>query len=310
MDTIPYSPRKVDLFYPAREANFFSSGLPYTEAALCAEMARLAYCRREPNFQFDEQRIRAVLEPLGFACRFFERTGTPRGRGTHGFLALHDDPEPGRRLAVVAFRGTDASDPTNVTDDAKFLQTKWPPGGLVHRGFAEALDPLLPTLKPALDKLRGRVLFTGHSLGAAMATLLASIRQPDFLYTFGSPRAGDGQFVSTLKGLSNRRFVDCCDLVARIPPESLLGAVNYAHYGPAYYIDRNRGISENAKDNEMEEDRVIAASQYLVEYAWRDGNVALRELADHAPINYVNPVAADASQPKLVSWKLAGQEAT
>jgi hypothetical protein len=305
MNVLAYSPRKVDLFYPARGANFFAAGLPDTEAALCAEMTRLAYCRREPNFQFDQQQINAVLQPLGFACQFFEGAGTPEGRGTHAFLALHDDPQPGRNLAVLAFRGTDANDPTNLTDDAKFLPTKWPPGGLVHRGFADALDHILPNLKAALSQVQGRVLFTGHSLGAAMATLLASITHPDFLYTFGSPRVGDHQFVSTLNGLNSRRFVDCCDIVARLPPTSLLGIINYEHYGPPCYIDRNRGIRENLKDNEMEEDRVIAASEYLVEYAGRDDNVAVRELADHAPINYVSPVAADASQPKLASWKLA-----
>jgi hypothetical protein len=310
MNVVAYSPRKVDLLYPARNANFFSAGLPNTEAALCAEMARLAYCRREPYFQFDQQQIRAVLEPLEFACQFFESTGTPEGRGTHGFLAFHDDPEPSRKLAVVAFRGTDASDPTDLADDAELLQTKWTPGGLVHRGFAEALDHILPNLTAALNPVRRRILFTGHSLGAAMATLLASIRRPDFLYTFGSPRVGDGQFVSTLNGLGSRRFVDCCDIVARIPPESVLGKINYAHYGPPSYIDRNRGIAENPADSEMEKDRVVASSEYVVQYAWRNGNVAVRELADHAPINYVTAVAADASQPKLASWKLAGQGTT
>ena len=307
MNAIAYTPKKVDLFYPARSANFFSAGLPNTEAALCAEMARLAYCRREPYFQFDQQQIRAVLAPLGFTCQFFESTGTPEGMGTHGFLALHDDPDPSKQLSVIAFRGTDAADPTDLADDAEFLQSKWPQGGLVHRGFAEALDHILAGLKPALDQLRGRVLFTGHSLGAAMATLLASIRRPDFLYTFGSPRVGDGQFVSTLNGLSNRRFVDCCDIVARIPPESLLGEIKYAHYGVPYYIGRNRGITENAADAEIDKGRFIAASEYLVEYAWRIGNVAVRELADHAPINYMNAVAADASQPKLAPWKLAAK---
>jgi hypothetical protein len=305
MNVVAYSPRKVDLLYPARSANFFPAGLPGTEAALCAEMVRLAYCRLEPYFQFDRQQIRAVLEPLGFACQFFESTGTPEGRGTHGLLAFHDDPEPNRKLAVVAFRGTDASDPTDLADDAEFLQTKWPPSGLVHRGFAEALDHILPNVTAAMNQVQGRILFAGHSLGAAIATLLASIRWPDFLYTFGSPRVGDVQFVSTLNGLGSRRFVDCCDIVARIPPESVLGKINYAHYGPPYYIDRNREIVENPADSDMERDRMVASAEYLVESAWRNGNVAVRELADHAPINYVTAVAADASQPKLASWKLA-----
>jgi hypothetical protein len=309
MGVIAYSPRRVDLFYPARSANFFAVGLPDTEAALCAEMARMAYCRLEPNFQFDRQQILAVLDPLAFTCQFFEGTRNPNGSGTHGFVALHDDPESSKSLAVLAFRGTDASDPTDLADDAEFLQKEWPQGGLVHRGFAKALDAILPTLRPALEKLRCRVLFTGHSLGAAMATLLASIRRPDFLYTFGSPRVGNAQFVSILNGLSSRRFANCCDIVARIPPESLLGAINYAHYGVPYYIDRSGRIMENPSDEDTEKDRIAASSEYLVEYAWRTGNLAVRELADHAPINYVSAVTADASQPKLARWKFAAKGA-
>jgi hypothetical protein len=304
MATVAYSPLKVDLFYPARSNKFFSSGLPDTEAALCAEMVRLAYCRPEPYFQFDQQQIRGVLKPLGFDRQFFESTGTPEGRGTHGFLASHDDPDSGKKLAVVAFRGTDAADPTDLAEDAEFLQTKWDWGGHVHRGFAAALDHIRLPLTAELKQVQGRVLFTGHSLGAAMATLLASIRLPDFLYTFGSPRVGDGEFVSALNGLANRRFVDCCDIVARIPPESLLG-MNYAHYGPAYYIDRTRQVTTTLSESEIEKDRLAAASEYVVKYAWRNGNVAVRELADHAPINYLTAVAADTSQPKLAGWKLS-----
>jgi hypothetical protein len=302
--TVSYSARKVDLFYPARRGNFFPAGLPATEAALCAEMIRLAYCRSEPYFQFDQPQIRRVLDTLGFTCQFIESTGTPEGMGTHCLIAMHDDPDSRRSLAVVAFRGTDAADATDLEHDADLVQTKWPQGGLVHRGFADALDQVLPNLEVALDQVRSRILFTGHSLGAAMATLLASFKRPDFLYTFGSPRVGDEQFVSTLKGLSNRRFVNCCDVVARIPPESL-GSIKYAHYGVPYYIDRDRKITENPAADAAEEDRIVAASKYLVEYAWRSGNLAVRELADHAPINYVAAVTADTSQPELATWPVA-----
>src|SRR5215467_4076277 len=179
MSVIAYSPKKVDLFFPARSGNFFQQGLPETEASLCAEMIRLAYARSEPYFQFDQRQICSVLEPLGFACQFFESTGMPEGRGTHALLAFHDDPDSNKKLAVVAFRGTDAADPTDLGDDAEFLPTKWPEDGNVrghvHSGFAHALRHVLPRLKDALAQVEGRLLFTGHSLGAAMATLLASI---------------------------------------------------------------------------------------------------------------------------------------
>ena len=38
----------------------------------------------------------------------------------------------------------------------------------------------------------------------------------------------------------------------------------------------------------MEEDQSTARKKYLLEHAWRFGNVVTRDLADHAPINYVS----------------------
>jgi len=302
MGEIAYSAKKVDLFYPARRGGFLSTGLPRTEAALCAEMMRMAYSRIEPDFSFDRDQLKSILGPLGFTCQFFETVGTPEGMGSHGFLAAHADPDPAKSVAVVAFRGTDAADPTDLASDAAFLQTTWPNGGMVHRGFAEALDHIVDDIKAAIDQFKGRVLYTGHSLGAALATLLASVRRPDFLYTFGSPRVGNAQFVSTLQDINHHRFVHCCDVVARIPPQEIAG-ITYEHCGVPYYIDRNGVIVQDPDDTAIEKDRLIAAADYIVEYAWRVGNVAVRELADHAPINYANAVAADDSQPKLATWK-------
>ena len=299
---IPYSPKAVDLFYPARRASFFSAGLPETEASLCVEMARLAYSRGERRFGLDQERISRVLAPLGFECQFFESAGTPLGMGTHAFLAVHDDPEQERKLAVIAFRGTDAADPTDLASDFQFLQCEWRQGGRVHRAFSNALAHVLPALQSAVENVRGRKLLTGHSLGAAMATLLASIMRPDCLYTFGSPRVGDAAFVAQLTGVSNRRFVYCCDIVTRIPPESLRYDLKYAHYGLPSYIDRHGFITENPDQAFIAEDRSTAAREYVSEYAWHFGNVSVRELADHSLINYVSAVAADVSQTKLVRW--------
>jgi hypothetical protein len=106
--------------------------------------------------------------------------------------------------------------------------------------------------------------------------------------------------VATLTGINSRRFVDCCDIVTRVPPEFLSPKIKYAHHGVPYYIDRHRLITENPDEVFIGQDRLTAAAEYLFEYAWRIGNVGVRELADHAPINYVTAVAADVSQPKLV----------
>jgi hypothetical protein len=285
-----YSPENADLHFPCARGNFFPAGMPKSDAALCAEMARLSYCRQQPGFAFDQEKIRSVLGLIGFTnCQFFETKGSEKGRGTHCLLALREAMVGTGDLAVLAFRGTDRGDFTNLGTDADLVPTAWEKGGKVHRGFAEALNEVRPGLDPALQALKCRALFTGHSSGAALATLMASLQHPPCLYTFGSPRVGDADFVSTLKGVEIRRYVDCCDLVTRVPPQFM----GYTHAGDLYYIDRERKIARQPDDSTVSDDQDHARVKYLLDYALKIGNVSVRDLADHSPINYVAPVSAE-----------------
>jgi hypothetical protein len=285
---VPYSAEKDDLYYPAKHAVFFPNGRPRSDAALCVEMARLAYCRLDASFAFDQDRIRKVLGRILFTdCKFFETATAPDGGGSHALLAIDDD----NKLAVLSFRGTDKDDPTDLGDDLNALPQPWPAGGKVHSGFAKAFQELWPGVEAALQQVKEyRLLFTGHSLGAAMATLAATLRKPQSLYTIGSPRVGDQAFADLLQGLDNHRYVDCCDLVTRVPPE----VFGYAHIpGMIHYINFNRNVQQlYPNDPFIESDRTQAEENYVKNYAWRVGDIALRPLADHAPVNYVLPVTA------------------
>ena len=223
---------------------------------------------------------------------FFESEGRERNGGTHCFVALHDDAVKENRLAVVAFRGTDKDDPTDLLDDVEAELVIWKGKGKVFDGFANALAEIEPKfgLIQILQGIDCKLLFTGHSLGAALATLLAGLKAPSALYTIGSPRAGDHDFVDSLREVKSLRYVDCCDIVTQLPP-ALLG---YAHLGEALYIDRNRTLIENPSDDFVSTDRSRARADYLLQYAWKSGNVGVRDLADHAPINYVTAIAAAA----------------
>ena len=81
---VAYSVLKEDLFFPCRRAQFFPGGPPDSEAVLCAEMSRLAYCRAEPSFDFDQTRIRSEVARAGFTIQEREcggaRIGRPRAR--------------------------------------------------------------------------------------------------------------------------------------------------------------------------------------------------------------------------------------
>jgi hypothetical protein len=278
---IGYSPTRDDLYSPGKNARFFDAGPPRSEAMLCAEMARLVYCRSTSTLACDEERIGAVLKCVGFTNYQLFETGS-----IHCLLA-----EGAGGLSVIAFRGTDADDPTDLGYDADLLLSPWKQGGRVHKGFAKAFDEVRLDVENALRRIAGRVLFTGHSLGAALATLLASVRKPDCLYTFGSPKVGDKDFIDSLNAVSSQRYVDCCDLVARMPPDIF----GFAHLGNAHYIDSNRRVTFNPNAEIVGADQITAREKYLIEYAWKDGNVAVRDLADHAPINYVLPLSAEQS---------------
>ncbi|HEX8011036.1 MAG TPA: hypothetical protein VF814_08890 [Casimicrobiaceae bacterium] len=103
-----------------------------------------------------------------------------------------------------------------------------------------------------------------------------------FLFTLGSPRVGDPTFAATLAGIDGARIVDCCDAVTQLPPE----VPAYTHIRPPTYITRSGVTVENADDASIATDQFNGRMEYFVKYAWRIGTVFVRDLADHAPINY------------------------
>ncbi len=270
-----YDPSRKALLTPARDATFFPAGRPGSEAALAAEFARLVYA----PFERDDGARRALLATL-------ERTGFPEvtffsSASTQALLAR----DPAAETAVLAFRGTEV-DVRDWATDLDTVMIPWSEGGRVHRGFAAALELLWPALSPALATLPGRLLYTGHSLGAALATLASTRRRPAALYTFGSPRVGDIAFGETLAGLAHRRFVHCCDIVTRVPPEML----DFRHVGELVYVGRDGRPLPLPADDAMATDQALARRDYAWRWAWRPGTMWTRDAADHAPINYVGPL--------------------
>jgi hypothetical protein len=274
MSPIPYNARAEALFFPCRNATLFPDGLPASEALLCAEMSRLAYCKAESS-PGEEARVRGILNAIGFTeCTFFNKDGT------QGFLARS------ATLGVLAFRGTEATDPRDVITDVRVKLDEWD-SGRVHSGFKEAIGGVWTGVEAALKDCSCPLLFTGHSLGAALATLVASRHRPRSLYTFGSPRVGDAAFAAALQGLDIQRYVDCCDGVPVLPPE----AFGYIHAGTLQYADRRGQIATNPSAKEMARDQWRAHVDYVLKHVWRWGNMWNRALADHAPINYVSALA-------------------
>jgi hypothetical protein len=130
-------------------------------------------------------------------------------------------------------------------------------GGRVHRGFLAALDGIWRPLADRLRRIDGgqrRVIITGHSKGAALATLAGwrfhqEGRPVSAVYTFGGPRVGNAAFARNYPA-PLCRFELRDDPVPHLPPpprlakhlrpilgEWIVANVDYQHAGELYFLD-------------------------------------------------------------------------
>jgi hypothetical protein len=258
-------------------------GMPWTEAGMVAECARLSYFRFE-NGGAPEATLKSALADFGYG-KFagFSFQGPQFGEhrfDTQAFAALS-----AAGTAIVAFRGSQPDKIADILTNIAFFPTAWAGAGEVHNGFWASLHDALSPIKAWLDNAQpSRLILTGHSLGAAQATLLAGLHPTAELVTFGSPLVGDSKFAASFAGRKMVRYVDCLDLVTRVPP------LIYEHLNGLHYIDRHGTVREGGLSaTEAVPERLAAAASYAVQYL-RPGNCPLRDLADHAPINYVSAI--------------------
>ena len=282
MPIIEYDPTRLALLSPESRPTVFVAGSDYTHLQITVEAARLAYAPAER----DSVALQRLTSALGFAGFSKPRIFTDPVTGSEAFGAYRQTDG----LALVAFRGTQPEDVSDIATDIQFNRVQWQPGtGTVHAGFAKAALALMEPVRQWLQSdaiSRKHLMLTGHSLGAALATLLATVFQPARLVTIGSPRVGDQAFAASFGGIDSTRLVDCCDVVTDIPPEGLF----YSHVTPMTYISRDGIIEQGFDSAAISADRSSARARYFIDHAWKVGNVIVRDLADHAPINYVRAV--------------------
>lgn len=164
---------------------------------------------------------------------------------TQAFLARTKKDDGGM---ILAFRGTESL--RDWMTDIDITQVNGP-GGKVHDGFNSALNSVWRKLWKVLNESRGHrsLWITGHSLGAALATLatakmrLEKEHPINGLYTFGSPRVGNDEFARNFDNnfwWQTFRFVNDKDVVPRVPFRTM----NYRHVGTFKFFN-NAGKEDN-----------------------------------------------------------------
>ncbi|CAG9996465.1 unnamed protein product [Clonostachys byssicola] len=123
-------------------------------------------------------------------------------------------------------------------------------GAKIHTGFSTAWDEISRDVFTTLEEQVSKhpdydIIITGGSLGGAVATIAAAhIREAGYqadLYTYGSPRIGNGvlvDFITQQPGKSYR-VTHRHDLVPRIPTPNVLWWPDwpqYRHVSPEYWL--------------------------------------------------------------------------
>jgi Lipase (class 3) len=243
--------------------------------SLSAELARLAYYRFESG---GKVRLDAALAELGFG----PATGfSDRRSGTQAFATLDSN-----GTAWIAWRGTHVASWTDVPVDLSAWRVEWDGAARVHAGFRWGYRRLAGPIAVWLAANPHRALVTtGHSLGGALATLLAADRAEADLVTFGSPRVGNRAFAERFAGRAARRYAAGCDGVAAIP----WAWMGYVHLGEERYIDGDGQVHADPPGEAFRRtDAKAARRSGWATTSLRRGELPLRAMTDHAPINYVS----------------------
>jgi triacylglycerol lipase len=270
-------------------------------AGWLADLALLAYADKQfIQKAFDD----SGLTLAGFVMEYFSRDTTQ-------CFVVHND-----NFVVLSMRGTEIDNFWGAfTDWLRNFEFNLKPdesGGLVHEGFMEdmaavwndtnGVQGLKSYLQPLLAGGRRTLWITGHSLGAALATLAAerAARDAGFdvrgVYTYGSPRVGDIQFKQKYedRGLNAKtyRVLHGIDVAQKLFPGEA-----YTHVGQLKFIDADgqlhltpnvSGLPEPTTGQEVvvRMYNLLGRGSALVANLF--GLTIPAPIADHAPIYYAS----------------------
>jgi len=200
----------------------------------------LLFARLAADAYGEVKTVKKLAKEHGFTkCKFYDNGGAQAYR----FESETD--------VIIACRGTQPTEFNDLKADLKAFPVPSETVSRVHRGFKAEVDELWPMVLLDIKKVTKDLWFCGHSLGAAMATIMASrcahdwdLPEVECLFTYGSPRVGWPTYVKSLK-ICHYRWQNNNDIVTRVP----LRVMGYRHDGHLMYIRHDGSIDDSGKSN-------------------------------------------------------------
>jgi len=223
--------------------------------------------------------VKSQAKKLGFTTiKFYEKDGAQAYR----FMNKTD--------LVIACRGTQPTEFNDLKADLRALPVMAETVGRVHIGFKTEVDDIWPMIEQDINhktNVTKTLWFCGHSLGAAMATIMASrakynveLNDPVELYTFGSPRVGWKKYCNSLNVI-HHRWKNNNDIVTTVP----LAIMGFTHHGTEHYINAY-GQVRNPTGWQMFKDRLRGMWMGI-----KKGKID--NFGDHSMVEYIKHIEAD-----------------
>ena len=236
------------------------------------------------------QDVQKLVEVQGYKL---DQYSSVPGVEVNYFVATNDT----LKQHVISVRGTANIENAIVDVSLKLLPDEHAKIKL-HQGFAQAAEGVYKAVLPKLNK-DYEISLTGHSLGGAVAVILAMYLDIDqytlgSIITFGQPKVTNVGGAQAFQHLDVTRVVTAQDLVPLVPPLDVMDIRKLDIY---WHLGKEIVLLEGYEYAELEGVKSMMRATKVI-----NTKLSQENLAHHKMVGYLESVNRKTDQANLVAY--------